>query len=114
MLEQYLDGIYAGGIFESSGNTSLNGIGIIEDLITTTNPIENTIQIKAIPNPSNGVMFIQGIDQESEIKLFTIDGRLVDHYNANQDHYIKPQSPGLYLLQLVQEGKQKTMKIQFQ
>ena len=114
MLEPFLDGIYAGGIFEYSGNTALNGIGIVDDLITSTKPIENAIQIKAIPNPSIGAMFIQGIDKESEIKLFTIDGRLVDHYTANYDHYLKYQPPGLYLLQLVQEGKQKTLKIQFQ
>lgn len=114
VLEPFLDGIYAGGIFENSGNTSLNGIGIIEDLITATKPIESSIQIKAIPNPSNGLMFIEGIGSESEIKLFTIDGRLVDHYSTNQDHFLKPQPPGLYLLQLVQNGKQKTLKIQFQ
>ncbi len=112
-LEPHLDGIYAGGIFQYSGNTLLNGIGAIEDLITSNKPSEVSFALKAIPNPSNGKVFIQGIDEDSEIKLYSIDGRLVEHYNTNQDHFIQQQSSGLYLLQLVQKGKQETLKIFF-
>ena len=112
-LEQHLDGIYAGGIFQYSGNTLLNGIGAIEDLITSNKPSEVSFALKAIPNPSNGKVFIQGIDEDSEIKLYSIDGRLVEHYNTNKDHFIQQQSSGLYLLQLVQKGKQETLKIFF-
>jgi hypothetical protein len=112
-LEPYLDGIYAGGIFQYSGNTMLNGIGVIEDLITSIRPNQTSIQLKAIPNPSNGEILIQGIDEDSEIKIFSIDGRMVKHYYANQDHFIQPQPSGLYLLQLVQKGKQETLKIIF-
>jgi hypothetical protein len=58
-------------------------------------------------------VFIQGIDEDCEIKLYSIDGRLVEHYNTNKDHFIQQQSSGLYLLQLVQKGKQETLKIFF-
>ena len=112
-LEPFLDGIYAGGIFQYSGNTQLNGIGVIEDLITAINPKQTSIQLKAIPNPSNSGMFIEGITGESEINLYSSDGRLVQQYHSNQDHFIQQLPSGLYLLQLIQKGKQETLKLFF-
>lgn len=112
-LEPHIDGIYAGGIFQYSGNTLLNGIGMIEDLITSTKPNESVFEIKALPNPSNGEIFIQGIKGESEIKIYSIDGRLIKHYHTNSNHFIEPQPSGLYLLQLFHQGKQETLKIFF-
>ena len=112
-LEPFLDGIYAGGIFQYSGNTMLNGIGIIEDLITSTKPNITSMRLKAIPNPSNSEMFIQGIEGNSEIFIYSLDGRLIKQYQANQDHFIQPLPSGLYLLQLVHKGKQETLKFSF-
>jgi hypothetical protein len=113
VIEPFLDGIYAGGQFKFSFNTELNGIGIMEDVITTIQQNNTALNIKAFPNPTDDYIFIEGISEQTEIKIFSIDGKLVEHYTANQNHRLKTQPSGLYLLQAFQKGKQETLKILF-
>lgn len=113
VIEPFLDGIYAGGLFKFSFNTELNGIGVLEDVITSIQPSNQLLNIKAFPNPSDDYIFLDGILEETEIKIYSIDGKLVEHYIAKQNHLLKTQASGLYILQAFQKGKQETLKILF-
>jgi hypothetical protein len=66
------------------------------------------------PNPSTGLVFIDGIDQSLDYQIFDIQGKLMKQGRlaANQNQLELPESEGLYFVSLRdEEGNEKTYKL---
>lgn len=76
--------------------------------------------IKIFPNPTNEFITIQldnNFNQRINTKLFTLDGRLIInkfHENVNLPLDVSDLNPGLYLLEVSQNGKKSNHKIVIQ
>jgi Secretion system C-terminal sorting domain len=76
---------------------SLDTTGIISDIKT---PISELV--KLYPNPNNGVLFIEGIRQETELTIYKIDGRIVQTDREWLGNYFRVSinnvMPGFYIV----------------
>jgi hypothetical protein len=83
----------------------------------TTSIKEETVdfqQLVLYPNPSTGLVFIDGIDQSLDYQIFDIQGKLMKRGRlaANQNQLELPEAEGLYFVSLRDaEGNEKTFKL---
>lgn len=66
-------------------------------------PEMNNTQIRIYPNPTQNILFVDGLKENSTIRLFSIDGRLVEthHVSGTQTQLeVNSLRPGTYLLQM--------------
>jgi hypothetical protein len=53
--------------------------------------------VSVFPNPSSGIVHIDGIEEDVEYKLFTLSGELVEK-GGTVDKKLELGSPGVFLL----------------
>ena len=95
-LVEYLWGTHVGDIWSQSLSLSDN----------------YETQIKVFPNPSHDGFYLKGIQNETELDLYSIDGRKIKSFKVNQDTYIDYSlSAGMYLLKITSEGLSSIKKI---
>ena len=69
-------------------------------------------EIQVYPNPTLDRIYFKGIKNETDIDIFTIDGRLVSSYYINSDKGLDLNlTSGLYLMRMSSEGKSITKKL---
>lgn len=94
---------------------SLMSNSIIIKNITGINDIWSDLNIRIFPNPVSNELQIDNLIQDDEIRLFDLSGRLLLEYkNRNQTQYHMSTSElalGIYLVQIIRDQKQYTMKI---
>jgi hypothetical protein len=72
----------------------------------------NTFIIQLYPNPSNGRIYVKGIQRESDIEVFTIDGRKLSSFHLGSNSYLDLKlSSGLYLFKINSNGRSIVKKI---
>jgi hypothetical protein len=72
----------------------------------------NTSTIQLYPNPSNGRIYVKGIQSESDIEVFTIDGRKLSSFHLDSNSYLDLKlSKGLYLFKINSNGRSIVKKI---
>jgi endonuclease I len=72
----------------------------------------NTSIIQLYPNPSNGRIYVKGIQRESDIEVFTIDGRKLSSFHLGSNSYLDLKlSSGLYLFKINSNGRSIVKKI---
>ena len=98
-----------------SNNTASFGLGVqqpFEIMSLSLDDFQNTVNYTAYPNPTRGLFNLELKENTSfpyQLKLYDVRGRLVLHQLINKNNTsinISSQSNGVYLLQLVQSGKQ--------
>ena len=79
--------------------------------------IENTLELFAYPNPSNGIVYINSTNKIEHARIYDITGRviiaeqeLLEQINSNSSVNISKQKPGVYFLFLENERTNKTIK----
>ena len=74
--------------------------------------IDNTLKQFAIyPNPSQGVFFIKGLNQNAEISLFSMMGEFLYQFEDNSKIDLTTFPNGVYTLNILVDGKQSIHKI---
>ncbi len=66
-------------------------------------PEMNNTQIRVYPNPTQDILFVDGLKENSTIRLFSIDGRLVETYHVTGTQTqleVNALQQGIYLLQM--------------
>ncbi len=72
----------------------------------------DTLNIQIYPNPTTNRIFIKGIKNETQINVFSIEGRQLKTFKVAQDSYLDLNlASGMYLLKISFEGKLITKKI---
>jgi hypothetical protein len=109
--EMLFDSFYL--TFYQNGDENIN----IDSLITVSiNEIngknENSVSFKVYPNPANEVIFIENLNSNDsyEFKLYNTFGQLILRKKMNGNNTIEPivvnnLTSGIYLLELIYEGK---------
>jgi len=86
-----------------------------ESVVLNLNKEINETSIKVYPNPSNGVFLIDGLDSNSKLYLYSIDGKLLKilEYNSetNFQFDISNFQTGNYLLKIIEEEDVVVKKI---
>ena len=98
-----------------SNSVSSFGLGVqqpFEIMSLSLDDFQNTVNYTAYPNPTRGLFNLELKENTTfpyQLKLYDVRGRLVLHQLINKNNTpinISSQSNGVYLLQLVQSGKQ--------
>ncbi len=72
----------------------------------------NTSEIQIYPNPATDRIYLKGVQNETEIVVFTIDGRQLSSNSMNNKNYLDLNlSSGLYVLKISSEGRSIIKKI---
>ncbi|HLT33940.1 MAG TPA: T9SS type A sorting domain-containing protein, partial [Aquaticitalea sp.] len=64
------------------------------------------------PNPTSNRIYLQGIESETTIEVYSVEGRKLSTYHRDSSSYIDLGLPsGLYILNLISEGRTLTKKL---
>ncbi|MFH6769695.1 endonuclease [Gaetbulibacter aquiaggeris] len=95
-LVEFLWGIHVGDIWSAS-------LGLSDNYET---------QIKIFPNPTQDGFYLKGIQNETVLDLFSIDGRKIKSFKVDQDIYVNYNlSAGMYLLKITSDRQSSLKKI---
>jgi hypothetical protein len=95
-LVEYLWGTHVGDVWSQS-------LGLSDTFET---------QIKVFPNPSNNGFYLKGIQKETILDLFSVDGRKIKSFKVNQDTYVNYNlSAGMYILKITSDDQSSLKKI---
>lgn len=126
MIDDYGDGMCAFGfcgsysVVDADGNELASG-GEFEDEEITDFCLENSVAVKETtaskltiyPNPSNGMVRVEGIEGPGIIEIFDITGhRIVREENASQRLFdLSGVADGVYLVKATYGGESTTQKL---
>lgn len=68
-------------------------------------------EITLYPNPTNGRIYISGLNTNAEINVFSVEGKLLKHYNLIENYVDLDLASGLYLLKLKSDNQSITKKL---
>jgi len=95
-LVEYLWGIHAGELWSQSLGVNKN----------------NFLEVEIYPNPSKDGFYIKGIRSETNVDLFSTEGRKLETKILRNDSYLDFNlSSGMYMLKISSEGKSFIKKI---
>lgn len=97
----------------------LEKLGFQYEVITNTHEISKNETFEIYPNPANDRVFIKmnGLNEKSEVKIFSVDGRLIKNQQLSNNESLVDCSflkNGLYLLQLQNGDKSYQSKLMIQ
>ena len=95
LLVEYIWGTNAGDIWTQS-------LSIDDDEL---------LKLSVYPNPTGGRVNISGLNSETNVDIYSTDGRLLKHYNAVRNYIDLELPSGLYLLKLISDKRSITRKI---
>ncbi|MCX7551953.1 endonuclease [Xanthomarina sp. F2636L] len=73
---------------------------------------QEELKVSLFPNPTNGRLFVNGINAETKIDIFSVEGRQLMSQKLQDNSYIDLNfTSGLYLVKLTSEGKSVVKKI---
>jgi hypothetical protein len=69
-------------------------------------------QITVYPNPTTNTISIKGLNTKADVKVFSIEGKLLNAFTYNNETTIDLNLPsGIYLLTISSENKQTVKKL---
>jgi hypothetical protein len=73
----------------------------------------NELKVQVYPNPTDNRVYVKGILSDAEMDLFSVEGRKISSFKLSSDSsYIDLNLPsGMYLMQIISEGKSSVQKI---
>ncbi len=69
------------------------------------------LKVSVYPNPTNGRVYISGLNTETNIEVFSIEGKLLKTYKAVEDYIDLDLASGLYMLKLISDNRSVIKKI---
>ena len=69
------------------------------------------LKVSVYPNPTNGRVYISGLNTETNIEVFSIEGKLLKTYKAVEDYIDLDLASGLYMLKLISDKQSEIKKI---
>jgi hypothetical protein len=70
------------------------------------------LEVQVYPNPTTNRVYISGIQSETNIEMFSVQGRKLSTFKMNANNYIDlGLSSGMYVMYISSEGKTITKKI---
>ncbi len=94
-LVEYIWGTNVGEVWDQS-------LGVDDNIKT---------DIMVYPNPTRGRVYIDGLDEVVNCKVYSIDGRLVKQFSPEENYLDLELSSGLYILKLTDRNKSAIRKI---
>lgn len=116
-----MDGVYSVIVTDQKGCTGTDEINIATTVMTSSEPIDNSILLIAYPNPANGIFTIRYQSKSYSELIFTVsdsNGKLI--YRDNRKNFSGPyaktidlstQSKGTYFIEMIADGKRELKKI---
>ncbi len=95
LLVEYIWGI-------NVGDTWMQSLTIDED---------EELKVTVYPNPTNGRVYISGLNIETNIEVFSIEGKLLKTYKLVEDYIDLDLASGLYMLKLISDNQSEIKKI---
>jgi hypothetical protein len=93
-----------------SGNFNVTAHFIADPALAVAQNVSNSFSVS--PNPFSDVIFIGGINELANYKIFSIDGKLIKSgVLENKQIRLDELANGLYLLQITSNGEIMTKKI---
>lgn len=81
-------------------------LGKKKDNELTDNESTESLSVTIYPNPSKGEFFISGIEDKSIVKITSVDGKLIETINANNNSIIELNiAKGIYLVHVISQKK---------
>lgn len=72
----------------------------------------NSIEpITVFPNPTTGLIYLQGVSSNSKIDLFSMEGKLISSFKQFKNINLSSLKSGIYLLRVSSETKVNTLRI---
>lgn len=72
----------------------------------------SAFEIQVYPNPTSGRIYINGIKNETQIDIYSVEGRILSSFQIHSDKGLDLNlSSGLYLMRIFSEGKSVVKKI---
>ncbi|HLT52240.1 MAG TPA: endonuclease, partial [Flavobacteriaceae bacterium] len=69
-------------------------------------------QIRIFPNPASSYIHVRGVDAETKIELYTMEGKLIDEKHFNSDTRLELHlSSGMYLVKLFRQDQVSVSKL---
>jgi len=97
--------------FESCG-FDLDAVGVIHEKSASISTQEE-LSIRLFPNPSNGLIQLEGITEKSSVQLYDYTGKLMNSWQINCDAFLSLNYPnGIYFLSIhTDSGKLEKFKL---
>ena len=69
-------------------------------------------EIEIYPNPTNGVVYIRGVNEPTKMIVTDISGKIIrEELVSNQTEIILPETKGIYFITIFKHGKLETHKL---
>ena len=95
LLVEYIWGINVGDVWNQSLSIDEN----------------ERLDIAMYPNPTNGRIYFSDLHSATKIEVFSIDGKLLKHFNTIEDYIDLDLASGLYMLKLINNNRSVVKKI---
>jgi hypothetical protein len=69
------------------------------------------LNVSVYPNPTNGRVYFKGLKSETNIEVFSIEGKLLKNYNLIEDYIDLDLASGLYMMKFISDNRSITKKI---
>jgi hypothetical protein len=69
------------------------------------------VNIQVYPNPTEGRIYVSGLNSTADIEVFSLEGKLLKHYKSVNDYINLDLASGLYLLKLVSDNRSLFKKV---
>ncbi len=90
--------LYAGGAFTHHLGTEINHIAQLSAFVGMEQVSENTSKISAFPIPSGEDVFVKNAGKPMNMKLYSIQGKLIQEFQLKNSETIHLPSAGVYIL----------------
>ncbi|WP_299119048.1 endonuclease [uncultured Winogradskyella sp.] len=95
LMVEYIWGTNVGDTWDQSLSVDDNGLS----------------EVIIYPNPTNGRVYFAGLKGDTKIEVFSIEGKLLKHYESIDDYVDLDLAKGLYILKLMNDNRSTSKKI---
>lgn len=95
LMVEYIWGTNVGDVWIQSLGTAENELG----------------EVLVYPNPTNGRIFISQLNTAADVEVYSIEGKLLKHFNAIEDYIDLDVASGIYLLNITTGNKTTIKKV---
>tara|TARA_R110002049_G_scaffold1291_3_gene9736 strand:- start:238 stop:2196 length:1959 start_codon:yes stop_codon:yes gene_type:complete len=95
LMVEYIWGTNVGDVWMQSLGTAENELG----------------EVLVYPNPTNGRIFISQLNTAADVEVYSIEGKLLKHFNAIEDYIDLDVASGIYLLNITTGNKTTIQKV---
>ncbi|WP_299106258.1 endonuclease [uncultured Winogradskyella sp.] len=95
LMVEYIWGTNVGDVWMQSLGTAENELG----------------EVLVYPNPTNGRIFISQLNTAADVEVYSIEGKLLKHFNAIEDYIDLDVASGIYLLNITTGNKTTIKKV---